>query len=236
MQTIKKYFTDPLFAPIFTLCVGSVCANIVFVFFPQTVPWLSDEGQIIDIVTFGAYGLLFLSLLALLRTFREDRKWADYCIYFFLAIAATAREAGIQHWLASKDSTAIKVRFFTNPENPLSEKVLAATLVALVVITAGGILCKHARYFIPGFFRMDTISWSVVSLGLCGVLGKCIDRIPRSPVGVFLEMSETVSQNMELVEEISEVFLPFISVIILWQYYLLRKQDVAKKEKQTVSA
>lgn len=222
---IKNYFTDPLFSLTFSLCVGSVCANVVFVFFPHTIPWISDEGQLIDIITYAGYGLLFLSLYALLRDFREDGKLVDYFVYLFLAAAAMYREAGIQHWLASRDTTAIKMRFFTNPDNPLSEKILTALFIAGILAAVAYLAYKYFQVCFDGFFRMETISWSIAALILCGVVSKTVDRIPRSPLGVLLGLDADASiASWEVIEEIMEIFLPVIATIILWQYHLLRKK------------
>ena len=72
--------------------------------------------------------------------------------FLFFAGAAFLREAGIQHWLTFTDSTAFKLRFFTNPNNPFSEKIIA--FLCLLSIS-GLFIYTMFLYLIPsvkGFF------------------------------------------------------------------------------------
>lgn len=227
---ILGYFLSPLFALIFSWCFCSTLTNIILIFFPQTVSWIAEDWQYLDCLTTFFYFFLFISLIFLFNDFKKDRKLSDYFIYLFLTLAAFAREQGIQHWLASKDSTAIKIRFFTNPDNPLSEKIITVLLLALIVGSAAYVLVKYAKYYIPGFFKMDTLSWSIVTLGASGLFAKLIDRMPNGPISKWMNFGELYGEYLELYtyhigvfEETAEMLIPINAIIILWQYHLLRQ-------------
>lgn len=227
---LKGYFLSPLFALVFSLCFCSSIVNLILVFFPQTASWITKDWELLDWMTNFCYGFLILSLLCLFRDFKRDRKLPDYFAYILLACAALARERGIQHWLPSKDTTFIKTRFFVNPENPLSEKIIGFVALALIVGAAAYVLCKYVRYYIPGFFRLDTLSWSVISLGVCGIFAKFIDRLPNGPISEMLNFGELYGKNLEMyhnnlsvLEEMAEMLIPINAIILLWQYHVLSK-------------
>ena len=57
-----------------------------------------------------------------------------------------------------------------------------------------------------------------------GVFGKFIDRFPsnyRHHTG--LDIAQAMKDTLEVVEETSEMFLPVTATIILWQYWIIKK-------------
>lgn len=234
----KGYFLSPPFAIVFSYCFALSLTLVFVVFFPQIATWVTLDWQLLDVMTMICYAAAIVSLLCFFRDFKSCGKLPDFGAYFFLLLAAAARERGIQHWLSSTDSTAIKINFFTNPENPLSEKILTLFLLTLVVGAAGYVLCKYARNVVSGFFKGDTLSWSVVSLGICGLIAKAIDRLPHGPISKILNFKELHGEYLELhltnisvLEECCEMLIPINAILILWQFHLIyrtKKQNTSE--------
>ena len=141
-------------------------------------------------------------------------------MFVFFTVSAALREAGIQHWLASRDSTAFKIRFFLNPNNPLFEKIVAFVLLAAVVG-----LFAYAMYLwlIPafrGFFKKYAGSVTVITLLSAGALCKIADRTHGnlSKHGIVLPRDGFAFQALEIVEESLEMMLPYLGIIAVLQF------------------
>ena len=119
---MKKFFLSPYFSPVFYVVLWGLMLAVVFTFFPQQKFAITVDGQIIDIITYIGYALMLITMLYLCRDFKD--KILCFGIYFILGVAALLREAGIQHHLTNSDTTPFKSRFFLNPNNPLSEKII----------------------------------------------------------------------------------------------------------------
>ena len=221
---MKKILLYPLFTPLVMVLLCSLSLNIFYTVFTLSIPEIAMDGHLIDIITYVSYSLLIVALIFSYKNFKDKK--LDYFAYFFLAISAFLREMGIQHWLASKDTTAIKIKFFTNPNNPISEKILTAVLVLAVLVVIIYITKKYAIHLIKGVFKMDTISWSVGTLVFFGLFSKFIDRYPsnfKRSHGVVI--AEAIKNNLSILEETSEVFIPLTAILILIQYYFMIKEE-----------
>lgn len=229
---LKKYFQSFLFTPIVVTMLCLLFTNVIFVFFPHLVPKITDDFQLIDILTISSYGLLLVSFLIFYKDF--DNK-LDYLIYIFLTIAALLRELGIQHWLTKTDTTAIKIKFFTNPNNPIHEKIISVLVVLAVLIPLLYLAKKFAVYLIKTFLKFNPVSWSIGTFFAVLILGGFLDRFPsnyRKICDVGLDM--VVKNNLEVMEESSEIFLALIIIIAIVQYHTLRKDNISKSKKKKV--
>ena len=227
---MKNYLTLPFFTPVLALCTWLLFAGVILLFFPQMVPSITDDGQAIDLITIGLYVIMFLTFMKFFKDFKQEKKFTDYFIFLFLAAAALLRELGIQHWLASKDTTAFKMRFYTNPNNPLSEKIIAILITLVLIIALGYLAIKYGKHLFTSFFKKNTMTWSIATLCVIGIAGKVIDRIPgnyRKWTGTPL--NEHLAGIMEVWEETSEALLPLITIIILWQYHILIQTNSEEK-------
>ena len=70
--------------------------NIIYIVMPFAVPQISEEGQLIDILTYISYSILIFLLLISFKNFKDKK--LDYFTYLFLSICAFLREMGAQHW------------------------------------------------------------------------------------------------------------------------------------------
>lgn len=220
---MKKIFLSPLFAPFFVLFY---VAGFGFVYLQQSAHEIMDfTSGLMEIVTYVGYVISFAVMLFAARDFKTSEKQRDYCLFFFLLICAVLRESGIQHWIPSKDTTAFKIRFFTNPNNPLSEKLLAAFLLLLVAGTVGYLLIKYLPRLIRGFFHFETVCWTICTLGGTGVVAKFFDRFPSNYADMTgSRLSENIIALFSFIEETSEGTLPLLVAMALIQAHQVYHQ------------
>lgn len=220
---LRKVFLSPLFMSAAFLILWLSFMGVVYFGFPKDVLALTEEGAFIEVVTHLGYVILIAVLLSVSDDFQGKIK--SWGIYLFLAICCLLREAGIQHHLSKTDTTPFKSRFFLNPNNPVSEKIMFGAILLLVFGAVLYLAIKYSKHLIMTFFKFNTVTWSVAVLCTVGVCAKIVDRFPsnwkKAHDGVPLP--EDIFTIFQLLEESSEMFLPYIAVLILWQYHLLKK-------------
>lgn len=222
---MKKYFTSPFFTPSITILLWSLFAAIIFVFFSDSIPAVSKTGGLIETITNILYVVMFLSFARFIKDHKGNIK--TYLLYIMLALAAFLREMGFQHWLASKDSTAFKSRFFLNPDNPISEKLIAGFIIILIFGAIVYLGIKYSKHLVLSFFKLNATTWSIASLCTVLVTSKFIDRFPSNyKRWTGIKMDLVTKYNLEVFEETGEALLPLIVILILWQYHLIKKQKM----------
>ncbi|MGN1063371.1 MAG: hypothetical protein ACI4QM_03510, partial [Alphaproteobacteria bacterium] len=210
---MSKIILSPLTAPIaiifyigliFLYCalnVGAQPADFIFHF--------TENGM--EVLTYSGYLVSFIIVLALYKDFQTSEFKGSYLLFLFLTFCAVLREMGVQHWIPSQDTTAFKLRFFTNPDNPIGEKLLSAFLLVTVAGVIIYLLVRYLPRLIKGFFAFNPICWTVCSLGGIGVLCKIADRFPSN---YWKSTGEQLDINthawIELFEESSEATLPLL--------------------------
>lgn len=225
---MKKYLLSPLFAPVFFSLVWLLWMCCTFIFEYDNLEALLDETGILELVTNLAYIPLLLAYIFMAKMFwnmgRSSR--IDFVLFIGLGIAAFLREMGIQHWIPSRDTTAFKSRFFLNPDNPLSEKILAGALLLLLLAVLIYLGVKYTRHLISSFFKMNPTTWSIATLCTMGVIAKFVDRFPSNYKHAYsIPLPEQLRLNLEIMEETSETMLPLIAAFALLQYRMLRKSS-----------
>lgn len=224
---MKKVFLSPFFTPLFFLITWGIILAVVLIFFPEQKYEITKDGEIIDIATYCGYALLLGGFLYFIRDYKTWSAKTDWIVFFLLSICALLREAGIQHHLSSTDTTPFKSRFFLNPNNPLSEKILYGFILLVVFGMLVYIAVKYTKHLVTSFFKMNTVTWTTAVLCCDLVFAKFADRFP----GNWRKMHNDVALPHEqievwsLLEESSEIFLPIVAFIILWQYHLLHKEQ-----------
>ncbi len=220
---LKKIFLSPFFMPVAFLTLWLSFMGVLYFGYPADVLRFTEEGEVIEIITHLGYIVLIAVLLAVAADYQDKIK--TWGIYLFLALCALLREQGIQHHLSKTDTTPFKSRFFLNPNNPLGEKIVFGAVLLGVAGAVVYLAVKYSKHLVRSFFKLNTVTWSVAVLCTVGVCAKIIDRFPsnwrKAHNGVPL--SDEVYTICQLLEESSEMFLPYIAVIILWQYHLLKK-------------
>ena len=222
---MKKIFLSPFFTPAFYTLSWGLLLFIVLFFFNAQKFEITTDGQIIDILTYTGYVLMLLTMLFCIKDFKG--KMFCFSIYLTLGIAALLREAGIQHHLTKTDTTPFKSRFFLNPDNPLSEKIIFG---AVLIIIFGALLylaVKYSKHLIVSFFKFDTLTWSIATFCSVLVFAKFADRFPSN--WRHLKNLTTLDREFidiwSLLEESSELFLPYLVIICFIQYHLIKKSS-----------
>lgn len=221
---MKKFFLSPFFAPVFYTVLWGILLAVVLIFFPEQKFAITVDGAIIDIVTYTGYALMLITMLCLIKDFKD--KMLCWSIYFILGIAALLREAGIQHHLTNTDTTPFKSRFFLNPNNPLSEKILYGAVLLIIFGMVAYLAVKYAKHLIVSFFKMNTITWSIATFCTVLVFAKFADRFPANwkHMNHLEDLPSDFIDIWSLLEESSEMFLPYLVIIIFAQNHLLKKQ------------
>lgn len=220
---INKIILSPFFVLGTFLVLWGGFVSYVYFFNTDSILSFTVEGGLIEFVAHFGYVLLIGGLLLVSNDYRDKiRTWG---ILLFLALCAFLREAGIHHYLSKTDTTPFKSRFFTSPNNPLSEKIIYGMLLLVIVGAVLYLAYKYAKPLVVSFFKFDVISWSVGLMCFIGVVSKYIDRFPanwrKAHGGVYLP--DDVYAVFQLVEESMEMFLPYIALVILIQYHILKK-------------
>ena len=228
IKKMKKNFSlHTLFAPAVVLTFLTLCFGLSFILNPDRPITFFFFLCALEIITYTMYGLAFITALILHRDFINTPQQTSYVLFLVLWLAALLREMGIQHALTSTDTTAIKIRFFTNPNNPLSEKIITAILVLSVVAIILKLLIQYTPKIIRGFFAGNPIYWTICTFGGIGILSKIADRFPGNYYkATGTHLTEATEIWFKLVEEGGEACLPLLFAIALWQYH--RQQSSLK--------
>ena len=226
---MQKVLLSPLFAPVATVLAVGLCIALSWILHPGNPTFFFDEDGENEFITYAGYGIGLIVALGYARDYLKTDRQASYFALLFLWLSALLREAGIQHWLTDHDTTAIKLRFFTNPNNPLSEKIVAAVLVVVVLGTAVWLLCRYMPGLFRGFFALNPLAWTVATFGGMGIVSQFADRFPSNyfkATGVRLD--DTVIYWFKAVEESGEATLPLLFALGFIQSHLLREQNRPK--------
>ncbi len=173
------------------------------------------------------YPIMLVSMLFFAKDFIKKGKALDFCIFFYLGLCAFFRELGAQKWLTTTDTSITKIRFFTNSNNPISERLIAGIILATIFASIIYLMIKYVPKIIKGFFNKVPLYWTIAFFGGLGVLSKILDRFPgkyRKSTGEAL--SENIKKHFLFFEEVSEFCLPILVIIALIQYH----KTISKKE------
>lgn len=222
---MKKYILSSFFSPIvmvfFMLCLG----GIAFFSFVKGYTHFFEDWQFCDFLTYISYGFALLVMLVLYRDFDTPTLRRNYVMFFFLWLCALLREAGIQHWIPSKDTTAIKIRFFTNPENPLEEKIFTLVLLLVVLSIIVYLLIKYVPWIWKNFFKLNPIAWTLWCFFGALVVCKFADRFPSHFVKkTGNHLSPEVFFFFAWIEEGLEVMSPLLFIIALVQHHQMKRK------------
>ncbi|ASM40355.1 hypothetical protein CSPB12327_00735 [Campylobacter sp. RM12327] len=213
----------PYFAPILTIVMLCIFYTISM-FFEDVISFYKVEGGL-DFITYFMYFLSFFIVIYYKSAFKKHM--IDFYLFMFLFIVAFLRESGAQSWIPSKDTTAFKIRFFTNPDNPLIEKIVSLIIIVVLLVVVGYLLKKYFVKIFKGFFKFDTLYLTVVTFGVIGILSKIADRFPsiyNKVVGV--EIQGDFEILLLLIEEGLEAMLPALFAIGVMQYFYIQKQNL----------
>lgn len=218
---LKNYFTSPLIAPALVLAVLAFSFLGIAFNTAQVIDAILDGW--FNTVTYCVYAFSFGIMISHLEPFQTKREKTHLSIFIFLFFAALLREMGIQHWLTTTDTTAFKLRFFTNPNNPVSEKIIAGILLLTTICCVIYLTYCYLPKIWKGFFKFHTLAWTAATLGGTGIVCKIADRMPSHLSHMNLALSDLMKSYFELFEETTELCLPLLCALWFWQYHNLKK-------------
>lgn len=219
---MKKIILNPLFSGVLVLVMLVAFWACSYTLFPNNPVFFFDDEGPLEWMTYGFYGVAILTALYFARDFWKTDRQNTYFALLFLWLATLLREMGIQHWMTSHDTTAIKIRFFTNPNNPLHEKILSATVVMVVVAVALWLMIKWLPKMVKGFFRLNPMYWTIAVFGGVGFLSQVADRLPSNYYKATGErFGEELTYWLKLAEEGGESCLPVLFALAFIQYHIL---------------
>ena len=219
---MKKYLISPLFTPVCVIMLWLLFMNVILLFFPELKFSITEDGNLVENITHAGYILMIVAFLFYFRDFWD--KIFTFETFILLSIWAFLREAGIQHHLSTTDTTPFKSRFFLNPANPLSEKIIFGAVLLVVFGAVIYLAVKYTKHLIKSFFKMNTVTWSIATMCTILVVSKFFDRFPSNYRHSHEQpLSRQMIESFSLLEESIEIFLPYIVVIALWQYHQQRK-------------
>jgi hypothetical protein len=192
-------------------------------------------------VASATIGLFFfqIGLLWLLPPMRPGWRrplWlADFSLLTFFAIC---RELDWHKLLitaadlpGATHGTPFKLRFLTNPGNPLGDRITVAACFVLVTAFCAGTLLYFLRRLLTGLFKLHPVCWSMGFFGGTIILIQITDRLPsvlRKDFGI--QISDRLHALTTALEEGQELLLPLIIVIAILQAYFIYNDDAPAPE------
>lgn len=220
---MNKYLSKFWIAPVFTILIFVVSYIIYFVFFLNNANEYTKDFGIVDCGGYVLYAALLIYFGRHRKLFISGPEIKTYFILIALTIAAVLREAGAQKWLPSQDTTMIKVRFFTNPDNPFFEKLISGAVILFLTGLLIYLIVHWSLPIIKGFFNKNPLAWTIVTLCADGTSSKIIDRLPATLRELNLTAGAEVRDLLLVFEETGEFLLPALSLIALAQFKISRQ-------------
>ncbi|MDR0934504.1 MAG: hypothetical protein LBM56_05430 [Burkholderiaceae bacterium] len=213
----KKGLYHPFFAPflVIILAVFPLC-NALFLNRPSAL-WMTRLMD--DYITIALYLIALVVIYAYRPKDNTRKQNLNFWIFEFVILGALFRELGIQHWLTKTDSTALKIRFFINPANPLHEKIVAGLFLLMWATIALYLLKRYTRFMIREFFRGNAVIWTIATTCVITVFAKFMDRYPdnyhRFTGTKLAPFWDTLSTSFE---EFYEAYIPVLLMIAAIQF------------------
>lgn len=224
---MKRFFLSPFFSSIVALLTLGCIIAIAYLLRAIIGVYDIDACIPLEIGTYVGYACSFVAFFVFAKDHLSSPRKQTYCAVFFLWCVTLLREMGAQHWLTKTDTTAIKMRFFTNPNNPLSEKIVVFIILAVLIAVVIYLLVKHLRQMVKGFFNLKPFYWTLATFGGLGIVTQLADRFPSRYVKWTGggKLPEPIIFCSKLIEEGGEMLLPFLVIVMLWQCHLLIQRN-----------
>ncbi|MFA7174239.1 MAG: hypothetical protein WC340_12680 [Kiritimatiellia bacterium] len=118
--------------------------------------------------------------------------------------------------------TPFKMRFLTNPANPLADRLLVLFSFVAVITICGVTLLWYIRPLLKGLFKFHPVCWSVAFLGGSVILINIFDRAGSVLNKHFdFVMSPQQQSLFTVFEEGQELLLPLIVIIAIIQSHFI---------------
>ncbi len=216
-------FVSPFFAGIFVIVAMIIYYALCYAFSFKFGFFDIEEVGVTEVTTYLFYGFAAGVAACCAKDFWKTPDWNTFCALMFLWCAALLREMGIQHWLTSHDTVITKSRFFTNPNNPLYEKVVAGLLMSFVLLVLIFVVCKCFKKLVLGLAKFKAVPWTSATFIVLAIVTQIVDRLPANYMkATGVALSDNVFFICKIFEEGGESLLPLLFAIALLQYHSKR--------------
>ena len=189
-----------------------------------------EEVGATEVLTYLFYGFGGGIIFCCAKDFMSDSsKIKTFSSIVFIYLIMILRDMGAQGWLTTHDTVVTKIRFFTSPNNPMYEKVIAGAVMLFIMAVFFYVLLKNMKPLCKGIKNFEPISWTTLVLFIWTPITQVIDRFPAEflkATGVML--AEPIRFAMKILEEGGESLLPLLIAIAFLQYHFI----YCKKEEK----
>jgi len=227
MEKLKEMIVKPCFSAKFLL--SAMVLYFVLSYIARAIFGVFDIENVgaTEVLTYLFYGFGGGIIFSCAKDFiyDESRKHT-FIAMVFLYIVMIFREMGAQGWLTTTDTVVTKIRFFTNPNNLLHEKIIAGALMLFIVAVFLWVFIKYAKVFWQGLLKKNPLSVTTMILFVWTILTQIIDRFPAEyckATGVALY--EPIKFAMKVFEEGGESLIPLLIAIAFLQFHYLYCKD-----------
>lgn len=225
----ENKFISPFFAGIFIVIAMFIYYTVCYAFSFNFGFFDIEEVGVTEVTTYLFYGFAAGVAVCCAKDFWNTPDRSTFCALMFLWCSALFREMGVQHWLTSHDTVVTKSRFFTNPSNPLHEKIVAGLLMGLVIAVLIFVVCKCFKRLVAGLRRYDAVPWTSMVFVIFAILTQIVDRLPANYMkATGVALSDHTLFICKIFEEGGESLLPLLFAIALLQYHYSLKNTVKK--------
>ncbi len=176
-----------------------------------------DEGGIVEVASAIGY---FLCVLLILYKGKINylRK---YYYFILLFIMSGFRELDFHKRFTTMG--ILKIKFFTSPDVPFTEKLVGFLIVLLLLHILISIYRNHFRQFIEGLKNHSTIPIGVFIVLLLLGVSKSLDGISRKLGSFNIEIGSQIAIHLAALEEVLELGIPMFLLLIYYEYFDKRK-------------
>lgn len=188
-----------------------------------------DGGSPVELITIGLFffQIGFFWLVPPMRPgWKRPLLLADFSLLTFFAIC---RELDWHKLLVTVSNlpgatrgTPFKMRFLTNPNNPLTDRLVVAACFGVVIVLCAGTLLYYLPRLLKGLFRLHPVCWSVGFFGGTVILIQIADRLPavlRNDFGI--RISDSLHALTTTLEEGQELLLPVFIILAVLQAHFI---------------
>ena len=176
MNDKSKIFLSPFLAPLIVAVALITYFSISYLFKFKYGYFDIESTGITDALTYLFYGFTVGIISNYKNDFITTNKLKTYYSLYFLCIVAILREMGVQYWLTTTDTVVTKIRFFTNPNNILHEKIIAGGLMLIVLLVICWLIIKHSKTFIKDLINRKPIPFTILTFITLAIITQIVHK------------------------------------------------------------
>ncbi len=219
----SKFFQSPYFGGAFLLTAMALYLGISYICRAAFGVFDIQEVGVTETLTYLFYGFGGGIIFCCAKDFLGDNsKIKSYAAIVFIYIVMILRDMGAQGWLTTHDTVVTKIRFFTSPNNPMYEKIIAGGIMLFILAVFLYVVIKHIKPLAKGFVKFEAIPWTTALLFVWTVFTQVMDRFPAEYLkATGTDLVEPIKFAMKILEEGGESILPLLIAIGFLQYHYI---------------